>query len=187
MVKNLLLFLAFLCVGATTGFSQVILDFETPATTTTFQYFGSAIDGTLSQTVANPNPTGINPSATVLEFKEPAGAQVWAGAFSNPNAATPVNLISGGLIKIKFHTNHPGNLYLKFEEGQNSAPNWELQVNNTVVNEWVELTFDPALPSLAAPNLPAAGNLYNKIVLFADFGDVPTADQTYYIDDIKVC
>lgn len=164
-----------------------ILDFEAPATSTTFQYFGSTIDGQLSTTLANPNPTGLNTSATVLEFKKPANSQTWAGAFANPNASTPVNLLSGGQIKVKFHTNHVGNLALKLEGGQNGAPNWVVQVENSVINEWVELTFDPALPSIEGPNLPATGNVYEKIVLFADFGQAFTTDQVYYIDDIEVC
>jgi hypothetical protein len=164
-----------------------ILDFEAPATSTTFQYFGSTIDGQLSNTIVNPNPTGLNTSATVLEFKKPANSQTWAGAFSNPNAATPVNLLTGGQIKVKFHTDHPGNLTFKLEEAQDGAPNWALKVENTVVNEWVELTFDPSLPSIEGPNMPAAGHIYNKIVMFADFDEAFTTDQVYYIDDIEVC
>lgn len=164
-----------------------VLDFESSGSSTTFQYFGSTIDGQLSTTIANPNATGLNTSATVLEFKKPANSQTWAGAFSNPNAATPVNLLTGGQIKVKFHTDHVGNLALKLEEGQNGAPNWVVQVENNVVGEWVELTFDPALPSIEGPNLPAAGHIYNKIVLFADFGQAFPNDQVYYIDDIEVC
>lgn len=166
-----------------------ILNFEAPATSTTFQYFGSTIDGQKTVTVANPNATGLNTSATVLEFKKPANSQTWAGAYSNPNAATPVNLLTGGKIKVKFHTDHPGNLMLKLEEAQDGAPNWALKVpvGLTELNKWVELTFDPALPSIEGPNMPAAGHIYNKIVLFADFDVVFPTDQIYYVDDIEVC
>ncbi len=164
-----------------------LLNFEAPATSTNFQYFGSTIDGQLSNTIANPNATGLNTSATVLEFKKPANSQTWAGAYSNPNAATPVNLLTGGKIKVKFHTNHAGNLTFKLEEAQDGAPNWALKVENSVVNQWVELTFDPALPSIEGPNMPAAGHIYNKIVLFADFDQAFAVDQVYYIDDIEVC
>ncbi len=166
---------------------NTILNFEAPATSTTFQFFGSSIDGQLSSTIPNPNATGLNTSATVLEFKKPANSQTWAGAFSNPNPATPVNLLSGGLIKVKFHTDHPGNLVLKLEGATDGAPNWALQVDNSVVNEWVELTFDPSLPSFEGPNMPAVGHVYNTITLFTDFGQVFTSDQKYYIDDIQVC
>ncbi|MEO6039403.1 MAG: T9SS type A sorting domain-containing protein, partial [Saprospiraceae bacterium] len=164
-----------------------ILNFEAPATSTTFQYFGSTIDGQLSNTIANPNATGLNTSATVLEFKKPANSQTWAGAFSNPNAATPVNLLTGGKIKVKFHTDHPGNLTFKLEDGQNGAAVWTQKVENSVVNQWVELTFDPAIPSIEAPNMPAVGHIYNRITLFADFDQAFTTDQTYYLDDIQVC
>ncbi|MBK6997417.1 MAG: T9SS type A sorting domain-containing protein [Lewinellaceae bacterium] len=98
-----------------------------------------------------------------------------------------MNLITGGQIKVKFHTDHPGNLTLKLEDAQDGAANWILQVDNNVVNEWVELTFDPALPSIEGPNLPATGHVYNRVVLFADFGQNFPADQVYYVDDIEVC
>lgn len=166
---------------------NTILDFEAPATTTNFQFFGSSIDGQLSSNIANPNPTGLNTSATVLEFKKPANSQTWAGAFSNPNPTSPVDLLTGGLIKIKFHTDHPGNLVLKLEGALDGAPNWALQVDNNVVNEWVELTFDPSLPSFEGPNMPGTGHVYKTITLFTDFGQAFTSDQKYYIDDIQVC
>ena len=88
MIRFLPLLLAFLFLGLQHAAAQTILDFEAPATTTTFQYFGSSLEGQLSQTVANPNPSGNNTSATVLEFKKPAGAQTWGGAFS----AIPIRL-----------------------------------------------------------------------------------------------
>ena len=164
-----------------------ILDFEAAATSTTFQYFGSSIADALTSTIPNPNASGLNTSATVLEFNKPANSQTWAGAFSNPNPSTPINLLNGGVIKVKFHTDHPGNLAFKLEGSPDGGENWVVQVENNVVNEWVELTFDPALPSIEGPNLPATGHVYNRATLFADFGQNFTVDQKYYIDDIWVC
>jgi hypothetical protein len=63
----------------------------------------------------------------------------------------------------------------------------KVPVGLTDLNKWVELTFDPALPSIEGPNMPAAGHIYNKIVLFADFDVVFPTDQIYFIDDIEVC
>ena len=60
MIKNLLAFLFMVCVVTFTTAQTTILDFETPGTSTTFQYFGSTIDGSLNQVIANPNPTGEN-------------------------------------------------------------------------------------------------------------------------------
>ena len=63
MIKNLLAFLFMVCVVTFTMAQTTILDFETPGTSTTFQYFGSTIDGSLNQVIANPNPTGENTSS----------------------------------------------------------------------------------------------------------------------------
>ncbi len=187
MARSILLTLAWMFVVTGIVRAQTtILDFETAATSTTFQYFGSALDGQLTASIANPNPSGINTSAKVMEFKKPAGAQVWAGAFSNPNPTTPVNVINGGKVCIKFHTDHPGNLTLKLEGSPDGGPNWVLTQPVTTLNQWVELSFDISLPSIEAPNQPANGHLYNTITLFADFGVSPTSDLTFYIDDVIV-
>lgn len=166
---------------------NTFLDFETAPTTTTFQFFGSTIDGQLSTTIANPDASGINTSANVLNFLKPANCQTWAGAFSNPDPAVPIDVTGGGMICLKFWTDHPGNVYLKLENSLTGGANWAMQVDNTVVNEWVELCFDTSLPSLEAPNQPAAGNVYARVTLFCDFGTSPTSDQVFYIDDLSLC
>jgi len=122
MVKPVLALLLTLCSGIAALQAQVvILDFEAPSTSTTFQYFGSSIDGQLTATVGNPNPTGQNTSATVLEFKKPTGAQVWAGAFSNPNPTTAVDLTVNNKITVKVHLDHIGSLTLKLEDATHAA------------------------------------------------------------------
>lgn len=163
-----------------------ILDFEKPETSTGFQYFGSGLDGTFTQVIANPDPSGINVSGNVTEYIKPAVSEVWAGAFSNPNPATPVTLDAGSELCIKVWMNHIGNLALKLEGGASGQPNWITQVSNTKVNEWEELCFDPAVPSIEAPFEPASGT-YSRIVLFFDFGQAGTGtDVTSYFDDIAV-
>lgn len=164
-----------------------VLDFETPGTTTNFQYFGSSIDGQLSSNIANPHSGGINTSATVLEFRKPANSQTWAGAFSSPAPATAVDLTGGGIIKVKVFSDHVGNLALKLEGSSTGGSNWVLQQPIEVANEWVELSFDASQPSIEGPNAPASGHIYGTVVLFADFGTAFPSDQTYYIDDIQVC
>jgi hypothetical protein len=163
-----------------------ILDFETAATGTTFQYFGSTLDGSLTETVANPNPTGIDTSANVLKYVKPAVAEVWAGAFSNPDPATPVDLSGGGKVCVKVHMDHIGNLALKLEGSTSGKPNWITQVSNTKVNEWEELCFDASLPSLEPP-FEAASGAYTRVVLFFDFGTAGTGtDVISYLDDVVV-
>jgi hypothetical protein len=165
-----------------------VLDFETPESSTVFQYFGSSLDASFTAIIDNPNPSGINNSSKVLQFVKPADAQTWAGAFSNPNPATPVNLSNGGQVCIKVHMDHPGNLTIKLENSSSGGANWLQTVQNTTINAWTELCFDTSLPSLEAPFTPASGNIYNTITLFVDFG-IPGNESaaTSYLDDISVC
>ncbi len=169
------------------AFAQTtILDFETAATSTVFQYFGSSLDGTFTSVVANPAPGGINTSSMVSDYNKPPGAQTWAGCFSNPNPTTPIQTSGGALIKIKVRMNHIGNLALKLEESTSGQPDWIKIVPNTQINQWQELTFNCALPSDEAPNQVATGT-YNKVVLFFDFNSPGTAvNVTSYFDDIIV-
>ncbi|GAB4489373.1 MAG: hypothetical protein OHK0019_06860 [Saprospiraceae bacterium] len=163
-----------------------ILDFETAATGTTFQYFGSTLDGSLTETVANPNPTGIDTSANVLKYVKPAVAEVWAGAFSNPDPTTPVDVSGGGKVCVKVHMDHIGNLALKLEGSTSGKPNWITQVSNTKINEWEELCFDASLPSLEPP-FEAASGAYTRVVVFFDFGATGTGtDVISYLDDVVV-
>jgi hypothetical protein len=89
MIRIPLFLLLLICVAPLRA-QTVIIDHETPATTTTFQYFGSNLEGSLNEVVANPNPGGINPSAMVGRFVKPSNSQTFAGAFSNPNPTTPM-------------------------------------------------------------------------------------------------
>ncbi len=186
-MKKLLLSFALLLVVVVIGRSQTtILDFEAPATSTVFQYFGSSIDGTLSEVIANPNATGINTSANVTKYVKPAVAETYAGCFSNPNPTTAIDLAANTKVTIKVHMDHIGSVSLKLEGSGNGGQNWLQTVANTKVNEWEELQFDVSLPSLEAPLAPASGFTYTRVVLFFDFGTAGTGtDVISYFDDIK--
>ena len=185
MTRRILQLILFFGVVVVAKAQTTILDFETTETSTTFQYFGSSIDGTLNATVPNPNPAGENVSATVANFVKPAVAEVWAGAFSNPNPIALVDLVSNDRIAIKVYMDHIGSLSLKLEQSTDGGDNWIITVPNTKVNEWETLIFDPAIPSIEAPNTPALGHTYQRVVLFFDFGTGGTGtDVTSYFDDI---
>jgi hypothetical protein len=187
MKKNY--FFLFLCCLIMSNFASAqitILDFEAPATTTTFQYFGSSLEPMLTSTINNPDKTGINTSAKVGEFKKPAASQTWAGAYSNPVPTTQVNLSSGGTVCIKVWADHTGNLAMKFEGATDGSPNWIQKVAITEANKWVEICFDPSKPSLEGPNNTAVGHVYKTVVLFFDFDLVLTAEKTWFFDDLIV-
>ena len=187
MKKNLLFLCFTFLLASKSLFAQTtILDFESAAKSTTFQYFGSTLEPTLTSVIDNPDKTGINTSAKVSDFKKPAASQPWAGGFSNPVPTTQIDLTTGGKITVKVWADHVGNLALKFEEATDGSPNWVTKQPITELNKWVELTFDPAAASFEAPNNAASGHIYKKIVLFFDFDTVLPAEKTWYFDDLKV-
>jgi len=183
-MKQYLLLFNFLGLAFLTTAQTTILDFEDPTTSTTYQYFGSTLEPGLNNILANPDPTGINTSAMVADHIKPAGAQVWAGAFANPALQTAADFTTDNQICIKVWFNEPGNVGVKLEASSNGGANWirTLDVNDS--QQWVELCFDVALPSLEDPFQPAAGFSYDGVTLFFDFGDSPTSDRTYYWDDL---
>lgn len=186
MIKTLLTAFSLVCVVPFSVAQTTILDFETPETSTTFQYFGSSIDGSLNQVVANPNPGGDNTSSNVAQYIKPAVAEVWAGCFSNPNPTTAVDLISNGKVSIKVHMDHIGNVGLKLEGSTDGGDNWFITQPNTKVNEWETLVFDASLLSQDPPNTSSLGHTYARVTLFFDFGTTGTGtDVTYYFDDIQ--
>lgn len=160
-----------------------ILDFETPATSTTYQYFGSTLDGSVNNVIDNPDPTGINTSSKVADHVKPAGSQTWAGAFPNPGLQVPANMISNNQICLKVWFPEPGNVGVKLE-GSSTGANWLQLAPVNTVQQWVEVCLDANLPSVEGPNLPATGNIYPVVTLFFNFGVSPTADITYYWDDM---
>jgi hypothetical protein len=185
MYKKIYTFFGILLFAFTANAQTTILDFESPATSTTFQYFGSNLDGKPTEIIANPNPTGLNKSANVTKFVKPAVSEVWAGAYSNPNPTTLIDLSFTDKIKVKVHMDHIGSLSLKLEEPINGGKNWILKVANTKVNEWEELVFDTSLPAIEEPIAPAKGFTYKKAVFFFDFGTPGTgADVVSYFDDV---
>jgi len=161
-----------------------VIDFETEATSLNFQYFGGSAEGAQSTTIANPNASGINTSATVLEFVKVGDAPTWGGAFANPAPTSVIDATNGGQICIKAHFDHIGNLTLKLEQ-PNQGENWITTVANTKMGEWEEICFNFDNPSIEDSNQAATGRVFGQLVLFADFGAAGAgSDVITYIDDI---
>jgi len=175
MLKNFLFTSTLMLFLFSLNAQTTILDFETPATSTTFQYFGSSLDGTMNMNIANPDASGINTSSTVAEFTKPPGSEVWAGAFAD--VPTVIDFTTDNEICLKVWLNEPTNLLLKVEEGLNGAPDWELarQIDDT--QTWVEVCYN-------VEGQAAEGRMYNRLTLFFDFNEVLDAEQTYYFDDV---
>ena len=186
MSKRLLSIFALLFSLATVNAQTVIIDHEDANTSTTFQYFGSTLQDEISNIVANPNPSGINTSANVGEHIKPAGSEVWAGAFSNPNPTIPVDVTTAAQVCMKVHFPETGSATLKLENATNGVSNWINTVDVTTANAWTEVCFNVAEASFEDPFQPASGGIFETVTLFFNFGTSFTEDQTYYFDDIVV-
>ncbi len=161
-----------------------IYDFETPETSGDFQHFGSTLEEAIAPIIANPDASGANASGMVMEFVKPAGSEVWAGAFANPGPN--VNLMGASQICIDVWYPEAGNLALKLENSPSGGADWILTSDISDTNQWTNICYDLTAASIEDPMLPAVGNEYNGLVLFADFGASLDADRTYYIDNIVV-
>ncbi len=185
MIKHLLTISAFIICAFSLNAQTTILDFETAETSTTFSYFGSSLEPGTTTIIANPDASGINTSAMVTEFMKPAEAQTWAGAFTDPNPTTPINLTADNEVCLKVWTAQPAALLLKLEQSSNGFANWENLQQIDATNTWVEVCYNALAPdSSTDANPPAAGGIYDRLVLFFDFGNVPTEDLTFYFDDV---
>ena len=138
------------------------IDFETVKPI--FEGFGGSTD----TIIPNPNPSGINTSATSL--KTVHGIETWAGVFVNMKAE--FDFSTNSLISLKIYAPGPGTLRIKLESAANSSIFVEKDVNFTKTNEWEEVSID----------FTGESGKYDRLVLFPGWS-VATAG-TFYIDDI---
>lgn len=120
--------------------------------------------------VSNPDPSGINTSASVGRYEDPLDQ--WSALVIDYNA--PIDLSTRNYISMKVWAPKTGQILFKLEGGA-SAPS-EVFVPVTQTNQWVEYAVD--FSSQAAAN-------HKKIALFFNAGVLATAGDVYYIDDIK--
>lgn len=126
-----------------------------------------------SQVVANPNASGINTSGMVAELVKSQGSEVWAGSFFE---GLTLDVANQPIIKVKTLSPKSGiTIKVKIENADASITH-EVDVVNTSVNNWEELSYDFS-------GAPAAN--YVRFVIFFDFG-VNGDGSTYYFDDVTL-
>ncbi len=151
--------------------AAIPIDFESSVQTSDFvNQFGA-----YATIVANPDPSGINTSATVAEFLK-SGGQVWARSLLQlTNYLDFANLSA---ISMKVYTEAPvgSTLKLKVESTTTGAAN-EKDVLSTVSGAWATYTWD------FAGDPP----VYNVLTFMFGYGVVGDASpsSTFYIDDIR--
>lgn len=187
-MKTSLLTVCALAAATALSAQTTILDFETEETSANYQYFENGdLNGTSAAIIDNPDPTGINTSANVLELVERGvdnGGQSFTGVFPNPTHQRAVDLTTATQVCVDVWMPEISTVSVKLEEGTSS--NWIRTIANTTTNAWEQLCFDTSLPGLENPMIPAAGNTYNKVVLFTGLNEIPAEDLTYYFDNVIV-
>jgi hypothetical protein len=165
---------------------QLPIDFESSTLTYTWNGFGDASFGPIpAGVITNPDKSGANVSTKVVQIEKSSGAQVWAGASLNLDAA--VDFTKGTKVNVTVWSPKVGAKILYKMEVSTSPKDGngnptvfvEVEATTTVANAWQVLTFD--LTSSAAFN---TANLYDRVILFPDFG-VNGTGSVYYFDDIK--
>ena len=169
------------------GFSRApyanscVVTFETADfSLTNWRYFANgALEGNAFMTIANPDTTGINKSATVGVFEEAADGETFAGMFADLEA--PLTLTNGSkVVTMKLWMEVAGSVAFKLELPRDGAPaSGDVLADYTTPGEWQELTFDmSALPD---------GAQYDRITLIPNNTAVPEGEAlTHYFDDIAV-
>ncbi len=155
-------------------FAQYInVDFETNGLGAEWAWTaGENGDNPPLEFVANPTTTGVNTSATSAMFTARAGGQAWALCFTDEVDPFEFNA-NNSTITIMVYKTVVSNIGIKFEG--TSAP-IELQVPNTQVNQWEEITFDFS---------GSIGNTYSRLIVIPDFAE-RTEDHIVYFDNIQL-
>lgn len=130
--------------------------------------------------IANPDPSGINTSATVAKFTALQSGMPFAGVESMHGSdigtfnLTPENAI----VRIKVWKSTISDVGIKYATPE-GASTGEIKVPNTVTEEWEELTFDFS----GVINEPSSTGI-DQIIIFPDF-TARTSDNIIYWDDIQ--
>ena len=146
------------------AFAQTALPIDFESTPPTFTVFGNST----YSVIANPDVSGINTSATVLETVH--GNETWAGLFFD--LTNKLDFTTDTVIQIMVWAPVAGTMRLKLEDKTNGAVFWEADQAITVASQWTQLTWD----------LSGVGTLYDRVVLFPGWG---VTSGTYYVDNIE--
>jgi hypothetical protein len=176
-------FLCLMLFASLTFAQNAPIDFEAGGNGAgwTWTVFENATNSTL-EIVANPDPSGINTSATVAKFTALQAGNPWAGCESLHGSDLGPFVLDAttSTIKIKVWKSVISDVGIKLA----SPTGWsqgEVKVANTLVNQWEELTFN--FSSFINP--PASEGQLDQVIVFPDFDlGGRTQDNIIYFDDI---
>lgn len=171
--KYLLLLLLMLVMQAMMFAVSTTIDFEPAGQGATWTWVMDQNGSNPAlQFPANPVSGGINTSATVAKFTALQIGQPWALCYTDDIDPFQFNA-TNSTVKIMVYKPVLSPVTIKFEAGSTPA---EIQVTNTVINQWEELSF----------NFSASiGNTYSRLVIIPDFV-ARTQDNLMYFDNIQI-
>ncbi|AZQ44907.1 phage tail protein [Nonlabens ponticola] len=148
------------------------LSFEDSSQSYSFVDFG----GASTSIASNPDADDVNSSDTVARSVKSASAEFFAGSFIT--LSDPIDFQSQTKIRMKTYAPVSGiTIKLKLENESNPDISTEIDVTNTVANQWEELVYDFSAQDLSRE--------YSKVVVFFDFGNGGIGqDLEYYFDEI---
>jgi len=120
--------------------------------------------------IANPDQSGINTSATVLETVH--GNETWAGLFVDLDA--PLDFSTNTSIGVKVWAPVTGDFRMKVENSSNTSDFVEIDYTIQNANQWEDVVIDFA---------GSASGVYDRLVLFPGW-NVANAG-TFYMDDMR--
>lgn len=167
--------------------NQIPVSFENSNIVYEWTGFGDVNFGPIpAAVIANPDATGINTSANVLEIQKTTGAQIWAGASMNLDGA--VDFTNGTTINMKVWSPAAGEtIRFKLEDSMstpdaNGNPTVFVEIDGltTVSNSWEVISFD-----LTTGATFSTSESYDRIVIFPNFG-ANGSGNSYYFDDVEL-
>ena len=171
--------------AATTQYSEEITITDPPVFDgfSTFEDFEGEVPGNFSfggvgnvQVVANPDNSGINNSANVMQCTKDQGAEVWGGMGFAVNGL--INFNGNNVLRLKSFAPEVGKVVkvkLETSAGNVAGLTYEFDMVTTVANQWEILTYDFS----GAPDLD-----YITAIVFYDFGNQDAG--VYHFDDVEV-
>jgi hypothetical protein len=181
MKKQLLFVFAFVFSLASTQAQRVLLDFETESQSPGVCFGTGEEDNTdCYSTIANPDATGENTTANVLEFIEPAAGEPWMGMFFDIVNGGDMDLtVANGETQLCADVWVPNSVPVTFKaeqkDGDATTAEYEAPgVTPSATGAWTTVCADMA----------PFNNTANRFVLFFNIGAVPAAPVTYYFDNL---
>jgi hypothetical protein len=133
-----------------------------------------ANDSSKMELVPNPDPTGLNLSASVIKFTRDKDGVPWGGFYSG----TPVDVTTNKYVHVKVWKPRISTVKFKLEGG--GAGNLEIASKNaqTLTNAWEDMVFDFSTKT----------GTYPTIAFMPDFNDPVNlaGDTIIYFDDIVI-